>query len=71
MRCIFAHQRDVYVTFDTKLQLMTLLIAHKKEPCSPIPGRKTWLLLAARGMSCGLRNPFYQVFNGQSSVNGL
>ena len=31
-----------YVTFYEKLQIMTLYIAYKNEPCSPATGRETW-----------------------------
>ena len=30
-----------YVTFYTELQIMTLKIAYKNEPCSPATGRET------------------------------
>ena len=36
-----------YVTFYTKLQIMTLWIAYKNEPCSPATGRETWLLFSS------------------------
>ena len=40
-----------YVTFYTKLQIMTLQIAYKNEPCSPVTGRETWLLFSVWNMS--------------------
>ena len=60
------HLRDVfllisvtYVTFYTKLQIMTLENIYKNESCSPTPGRKSWKLFSVRDMSWGLRNPCF------------
>ena len=33
-----------YVTFYTKLQIITLWVAYKNEPCSPATGRDTLLI---------------------------
>ena len=52
-----------YVTFYTKLQIMTLEIVYKNEPCSPTPGRKAWLLFSVREMSLGPRNPCFSKFS--------
>ena len=64
------HQWDVlqlvsitYVTFYTKLQIITLKIAHKNEPCSPATGRETWLLFSVWGMSWGIQNPYFTMFS--------
>ena len=43
-----------YVTFYTKLQIMTSLIAYKNEPCSLATGRETGLLFSVWGMSRGI-----------------
>ena len=51
-----------YVTFYTKLQVMTLEIAYKNESCSPTPGRKAWLLFSVRDMSWGLKNSCFLSF---------
>ena len=48
-----------YVTFYTKLEIMTLYIAYENEPCSLTAGRNTWLLFSVRDMSCGLINPCF------------
>ena len=52
-----------YVTFYTKVNILTLEIAYKNESCSPTPGRKAWLLFSVRDMSWGLRNPCFYVFS--------
>ena len=52
-----------YVTFYTELQIMTLEIVYKNEPCSPTPGRKAWLLFSVKDMSWGLRNPCFSKFS--------
>ena len=64
------HMRDVlqlvsvtYVTFYTKMQIMTLYIAYKNEPCSLATGRETWLLFSVWDMSCGMRNPCFTMFS--------
>ena len=44
-----------YVTFYTKLQIMTLYTTYKNEPCSPAKGRETWLLFSAWDMSWSYR----------------
>ena len=51
-----------YVTFYTKLQIMTLKIAYKNESCFPTPGRKVWLLFSVRDMSWGLRTHAFLSF---------
>ena len=51
-----------YVTFYSKLQIMTLEIAYKNESCSPTLRRKAWLLFSVRNMSWGLRNPSFFSF---------
>ena len=51
-----------YVTFYTKLQIMTLKNIYKNESCSPTPGGKSWLLFSVRNMSWGLRNPCFLSF---------
>ena len=60
-----------YATFYMKLQLMTLWIAYKNEPCSPATGRETWLLFSVWDMSWGIRNPCFTMFSLVISVNGL
>ena len=52
----------MYVTFYTKLQIMTLGNIYKNESCFPTPGRKAWLLFPVRDMSCGLRNSCFSKF---------
>ena len=66
----YRHLRDVlplisvmYVTFNTKLQIMTLYTAYKNEPCSPATGRKTWLLFSDWYMSWSYRNPCFSKFS--------
>ena len=64
------HLRDVlqivsvtYVTFYMKLQIMTLKIAYKNEPCSPATGRETCLLFSVWDMSLGIGNPCFTMFS--------
>ena len=52
-----------YVTFYTKLQIMTQEIAYKNEWCSPTPGGKAWLLFSVRDVSWGLKNPCISKFS--------
>ena len=66
----FRHLQDVlplisvtYVTFYTKLQKMTLLMAYNNEPCSPATGRETWLLFLVWGMPWGYINPCFSKFS--------
>ena len=40
-----------FVTFYTKLHIMTLLIAYKNKPCSQATGRETLLLFLVWDMS--------------------
>ena len=51
-----------YVTFYTKLQIITLQIAYKNAQCFPTPGRNAWLLFSVRDMSWSLRNPCFLSF---------
>ena len=59
---VFLLIRVTFVTFYTKLQVMSLEVAYKNESCSPTPGRKAWLLFSVRDMSWSLRNPFFLSF---------
>ena len=48
---VFLLTNVTYVTFYTKLQIMTLESIYKDEACSSTPGRKAWLPFSVRNMS--------------------